>query len=75
MYLTRGHFSGRNDFTLLINAAVYLILKRGFSAPAARYRGIRIGGGYILFISRSGFGYASSLPEHCCSCSNRDSRI
>ena len=51
-----GHFSGRNDFTLLIKAAVYLILKRGLSLAAARYRGIRIGGGDILFISLSGFG-------------------
>ncbi len=28
MNITRGYFSGRNDFTLLINAAVYLILQR-----------------------------------------------
>ena len=56
MDLTRGHFSGRNDFTLLINGAVCLILKRGLSLAAACYRSIRIGGRYILFISLSGFG-------------------
>jgi hypothetical protein len=35
MDLTRSYFSGRNDFTLLINAPVDLIFKLGFSFPAA----------------------------------------
>gem|GEM_PF-1830752 len=42
MDLTKSHFSGCDEFTLLINAAVYLIFKLGLSFPAARYRGIRI---------------------------------
>ena len=54
MDLTRGHFSGRNDFTLLIKTAVDLIFKLGFSYATASYRSIRIGGGYILLISRTG---------------------
>jgi hypothetical protein len=55
MHLAGGCFSGCNDFTLLINTAVYLIFKLGFSFAAARYRSIRISGGYILLISLSGF--------------------
>jgi len=55
MYLTRGYLSGGNDFTLWIDAAVDLIFKLGFSFATARYRGIRISGGYILLIGRSGF--------------------
>jgi len=55
MNLTRGHFSGRNYFTLLINGAMSLILKRELYLAAASHRSIRIGGGYILLIGRTRF--------------------